>query len=124
VAFLQEDFPRASGLLRRAFETIRQAEVTGQALADCLDWQAALEAQHGDLVRAVRLFGAAETQWRTSATHRFLPDEDAYARDLARVRAAVDDRTFAMGWAEGAAMQLEQAIVYALKERDPASVGC
>jgi predicted ATPase/transcriptional regulator with XRE-family HTH domain len=121
VAYLQDDLPRARALFRRAFELTRQADVTGQALADCLDWQAALEAASGDLDRAVRLFGAAEAHWRTSAAHRYLPDEPAYARDLASVRALVDDQTFADGWAEGAAMSPSQAVACALHEPVPSA---
>jgi predicted ATPase len=116
VACLQHDLPRASALFQQAFQVIRQARVMGQALADCLDWQAALEAMQGDLARAVRLFGAADHHWRTSGAHRYTPDEDAYARDLAGVRAALDAQAFATGWAEGAAMGPEQAIAYALRE--------
>jgi tetratricopeptide (TPR) repeat protein len=116
VAYLQQDLVQARTFLHQAFETIRRAGVTGQALADCLDWQAALESAQGDLVRAVRLFGAADTHWRTSGAHRYAPDEAAYARDVAELRAALEDRTFATGWAEGGAMPSQQAIAYALRE--------
>ena len=122
VAYLQHHLTSAAALLRQALEVIRQARVTGQALADCLDWQAAVETRLGDLARAVRLFGAADTHWRTSGGHRYAPDEAAYARDLARVRAALDDQAFAAGWAEGAIMPPEQAIAYALHEVDAAAV--
>jgi hypothetical protein len=99
-------------------EVICQARVTGQALADCLDWQAALEAMQGDFVRAVRLFGAADNHWRTSGAHRYVPDEAMYERDLAMIRAVLAEEAFAAGWAEGAAMLPEQAITYALQELD------
>jgi len=115
VACLQHDLARARALFRQALEMIRQAGVTGQALADCLDWQAALEAEEGDRARAVHLFGAADTHWRTSGAHRYAPDEAAYTRDVDEVRAALDDQDFAAGWAEGAAMRPEQAIAYALR---------
>jgi pimeloyl-ACP methyl ester carboxylesterase len=93
------------------------------ALADCLDWQAALEAEQGDLARAVRLFGAADTHWRSSGAHRYAPDEAAYAQDVAAVRAALNEQAFAAGWAEGAAMLPAQAIAYALQELDLVSAG-
>jgi hypothetical protein len=122
VACLQHDRARARALLQQAFEVIRQAGVTGQALADCLDWQAALEAIEGDLVRAVRLFGAADAHWRTSGAHRYAPDEAAYARDLDEVRAALEERAFVVAWAQGAALQPEQAVAYALRELDAAAL--
>jgi predicted ATPase/transcriptional regulator with XRE-family HTH domain len=118
VAALRHDFQRAATVLRQAFDVIRQSHTRGQALADCLDWQAAIEAQQGNFARAVRLFGAADTHWRTSGTHRYLPDDAAYERDLATVRSGMDDQAFAGGWAEGAALQPEQAIAYALREID------
>ena len=107
-------------LFQQAFAVIRESGLAGHTLADCLDWQAALEAQQGGLARAVRLFGAADRHWRTSGAHRYAPDEDAYARDLASVRAALDEEAFAAGWAEGATLPPEQAIAYALHERDAA----
>jgi tetratricopeptide (TPR) repeat protein len=116
VASLQRDFPRAAASLRQAFDVIREARVTGQALADCLDYQAALEGMQGNLGPAVRLFAAADTHWRTSGAHRFQPDEAAYARDVALVRAALDEQAFADLWAQGAALTAPQAIAYALGE--------
>jgi tetratricopeptide (TPR) repeat protein len=116
VASLQHEVPRATELLRQAFEVIRQAHTRGQALADCLDWQAAIETQQGNFGRAVRLFAAADTHWRTSGTHRYLPDDAAYERDLATVRGSMDQQAFASGWAEGAALEPVQAIAFALQE--------
>ncbi|MBV9546038.1 MAG: tetratricopeptide repeat protein, partial [Chloroflexi bacterium] len=122
VAYLQHDVPRARALFQQTFEVIREFRLTGQALADCLDWQAALETTEGDLARAVRLFGAADHHWRASGAHRYAPDEDAYQRDLANVRAVVDEQDFATGWAEGEAMPPEHAIAYALREVAPAAM--
>jgi predicted ATPase/DNA-binding XRE family transcriptional regulator len=120
VAALQHDLPRAAAALRQAMEVVREARVVGQALADSLDWQAALEAQQGKLVRALRLFGAADSHWRTSGARRYMPDEAAYSHDLTSLRATLDAQTFATEWAEGAAMSAEEAIAYALQESDSA----
>jgi hypothetical protein len=46
-----------------------------------------------------------------------------YDRSVAAVRTALEEGTLAERWAEGRAMTLEQAIVYAL-ERPPSSTGC
>ncbi len=43
----------------------------------------------------------------TGGAHRFLPDQDAYARDLAMVRGAVEEADSATGWVKGAAMPPE-----------------
>jgi hypothetical protein len=90
--------------------------VTGQALADCLDWQAAVEIEKGDLSRAVRLFGAADAHWRAAGAQRYKPDEGAYARDVEVLRAAMDEHAFAAGWTAGAEVAADQAIAYALRE--------
>jgi tetratricopeptide (TPR) repeat protein len=116
VAALQHDLPRAAAALRQAMEVIREARVVGQALADSLDWQAALEAQQGKFVRALRPFGAAESHWRTSGARRYMPDEAAYSHDLTSLRATVDAQTFTAEWAESSAMSAGQAIAYALQE--------
>ena len=43
-------------------------------------------------------------------------DQASYERDVATTRARLDEDTFTTAWAEGQAMTLEQAIVYALEE--------
>jgi predicted ATPase/transcriptional regulator with XRE-family HTH domain/Tfp pilus assembly protein PilF len=116
VAYLQHDLPGARLLFRESLETMRQAGVTGQALADSLDWQAALEAQHGQSVRAVRLFGAADQQWRAAGAHRYAPDQPAYERDLTSAQQALDDQVCAAEWAIGAALSAAQATALALGE--------
>jgi hypothetical protein len=66
--------------------------------------------------RAARLFGAAAAL-RESGGWPLLP---VYRADLeqsvAATRAALDEEAFAAAWAEGRAMQPEQAIDYALEE--------
>jgi predicted ATPase/transcriptional regulator with XRE-family HTH domain len=118
VAYLQHDFPESRSLFRHAFEVIRQAGITGHALADCLDWQAALEAAEGERIRAARLFGAADTHWRSTGAHRYAPDEASYARDVDALRASLDGQDFAVGWAAGTVLSAQQAITYALGELD------
>jgi tetratricopeptide (TPR) repeat protein len=115
-AYLQHDLFTARTLFSQALEGMRQADVTGQALADCLDWQAALEAEQGEFVRAIRLFGAGDAHWRASGAHRFAPDEPAYALDVTNVRRSLDEQTYAAEWATGAAMSPVQAIAFALGE--------
>jgi tetratricopeptide (TPR) repeat protein len=114
VAYLQHDFPAARALFAQALEAMRDAGVTGQALADCLDWQAALEAQQGDLERAARLFGAADQHWRATGAHRYSPDEPAYTRDVTNVQLSLDEHTYAAEWAAGAAMSPAEATAFAL----------
>jgi predicted ATPase/DNA-binding XRE family transcriptional regulator len=116
IAFLEHDLIRAEALFRQAFEKIRQVGVTGQALADCLDWQAALEAEKSELLKAIRLFAAADAHWRASGAQRYRPDESAYTRDLETASSAVNSEAYSVAWAQGAALGAEHAIAYALGE--------
>jgi tetratricopeptide (TPR) repeat protein len=118
LAYLQDDLQESRGLLRDALQVIRQAGITGHALADCLDWQAALEAREGDRVRAARLFGAADTHWRSSGAHRYAPDESSYSNDVEALRAAMDGPAFAASWTAGSALSAQQATACALGEVD------
>jgi predicted ATPase/DNA-binding CsgD family transcriptional regulator len=78
-------------------------------------------AKRGRLVEAVRLWGAGE------ALCPFVPEERAFvARGLVTVRAELGEGAFALAWAEGQAMTLEQALVAvgytALSSQPPAQV--
>jgi predicted ATPase/transcriptional regulator with XRE-family HTH domain len=115
VAYLQSDYPQARAHLCQAVEVIRRSGLTGQAMADCLDWLGAVEAAQGEPVRAARLFGAAEAQWQAIGAIRYTPDLQAYERDVASVRTQLDEPAFAAAWAEGRALTLDQALAHALQ---------
>jgi predicted ATPase len=64
--------------------------------------------------RAARLFGAAH-QLRDALGLRFHPsDQECHDRYAASTRARLGESAFAVAWAEGRAMTLEQAIEYGL----------
>jgi hypothetical protein len=74
---------------------------------------AGLAKARGQLERAVRLWGVAETL-RTDLGFKMLPREQAaYDMELNAVRAPLAKDAFAVAWAEGYAMTMEQAIDYA-----------
>jgi hypothetical protein len=70
----------------------------------------------GHLLDAVRLWAAADAL--REAAHMHLPPatraSSKYDNDLARARAQLGEALFTAAWAEGRAMSVEQAIVYAL----------
>jgi predicted ATPase/class 3 adenylate cyclase/DNA-binding CsgD family transcriptional regulator len=69
----------------------------------------------GRVEHAARLFGAAAAL-RESSGMPLPPVERApYERDVAAVRAQLDEATFAAAWAAGRALQLEQVIACALE---------
>jgi hypothetical protein len=75
-----------------------------------------LENGQRGLVRAARLFGATEAIRERLAFPILSEERRSYEHGLAMLRARLDDESLAVGWAEGRAMTLEQAIAYALDE--------
>lgn len=66
--------------------------------------------------RAVKLLGAAEAL-RESGNSPMTPQEGVeYAKEVASLRAGMDEKDFLSLWAEGRSMTMEQAIEYALNE--------
>jgi tetratricopeptide (TPR) repeat protein len=119
VAYLQGHYEQARILLCQALDVTRESRLGGQPLADGLDWLAAVEGAEGEVTRAARLFGAAEAQWRASGAVRYAPDQPVYERDVASVRAKLDEDAFEAAWAEGMAMNAQEAIAYAMEETRP-----
>ena len=70
--------------------------------------------QHEDLWRAARLFGAAEALRAPVGSILDLVDRPDYERQVAILRAHLEEADFAAAWSEGHAMTLEQAVTYAL----------
>jgi non-specific serine/threonine protein kinase len=86
---------------------------------ECLHGLASLAcvAQHYE--RSARLFGAA-TQLRDALGLRSKPgDQECHNRYTATTRAQIGEVAFAVAWAEGRAMTLDQAIDYALARSEP-----
>jgi predicted ATPase/class 3 adenylate cyclase len=83
--------------------------------AEHIEGLAAVAGAQGKVLRAVRLWSsAAATREAIGAP---LPPIDRPQRDaaLARLRAQLDDTTFASAWAAGQVMSLEQAVAHALE---------
>ena len=89
-------------------------------MAAVLDDLAALANMHEDAGRAVRLFAAAESlREAIGMSYRYGHYEDVkYEQNLAIARANLDEVTFTQAWSEGRAMTMEQAIAYALEDRE------
>jgi hypothetical protein len=64
----------------------------------------------GEMIQAVQLFGAVASFLETINTQLLALDADLYERNMAALRAQLDDATFVASWAEGRAMTLTQAI--------------
>jgi hypothetical protein len=106
----------ASALLKEALAAMRQSGFTGILMGNCLDALAAEAGRSGDPVRAARLFGAADTQWRRTRTGRFPQFAHECEADERAVRIELGEDGFQRAWKEGRAMDVERAFAYALDE--------
>jgi predicted ATPase/transcriptional regulator with XRE-family HTH domain len=116
VARAQGDGLAAAQQLTASLVGYREYWGNKREIASCLEELAGLAATMQHPMRAARLFGAAEVL-RVSVGTPLPPVHRAdYARDVALVRANMDEHAFAAAWAAGRAMTLEQAIACALGE--------
>jgi predicted ATPase/class 3 adenylate cyclase len=119
VARHQGDTTRASMHLAECLARFRE---TGSTVA--LLWSVEVFTQVASMIRlpapAVRLFGAARAL-RDTVGDRPNPDEQReYDHLLAAAREQLGEDAFAVAWAEGQAMTMEQAIAEALRVGEPA----
>ena len=115
LAVEQGDFRRAQSLLRRSLLTLRDKEDIW-AINFTLDGLAGLAAGQGQPEKALRLAGASEAL-RESAGIRLPPVWQARVeRLLEPAREMLDETSCSVAWAEGRAMNLEQAVAFALDE--------
>jgi predicted ATPase len=108
----------------RAAELCRTSLRTWAALGnrwditDCLEDLAAALTAGGDAVTGTRLLGAAEVLREETGTPLAPAERRIYERRVTEARVRLDGSTFAVEWAYGRAMKLEQAIAVALAEDD------
>jgi predicted ATPase/DNA-binding CsgD family transcriptional regulator len=106
------DYAQAKTLLEESLKLYQKAGST-YGIALCLTGLAAVAAAEEQLVRAARLFGAAEAQHGQIGAFLVLAERITYDRSLAGLRARLNAATFAAAWAEGYAMTPEQALTAA-----------
>jgi len=121
--FLQGDVAQARQVFDEAVDLMDKGRLGGHALADCLDWIAAMADADGRPRDAAVLFGAADAHWEASGAVRHAPDQATYDAELASVRASLSAGEFTAAWKEGRALNREQAVAYAHQQiRTPESV--
>jgi non-specific serine/threonine protein kinase len=118
LAFLKGEMRPATTYLRQSCELLRASRIAAPfaQLPRSLEWLAAAEAAEGQLIRAARLFGAAEAWWLACGAVRFAPDQPAYERDIANLRTQLDEAALTAAWAEGRAMTLDQVLAHGMEE--------
>jgi hypothetical protein len=89
-----------------------------RGIAACLAALGAVAGTQGRRERAARLYGATQALLDAIGAAQLLPhDQATYERNLATVHTQLGDETFAVAWAAGRAMPLEEVIAEALDER-------
>ena len=120
VAQARGNYERAAALSQEALRTICQIEwLNGYCFA--FEILAGIAAAQGQAHRAVRLFGVAAARREQIGFPINPAERPDYDRDVAIAQAQLTPGKWEAGWAEGKAMTLEQAIVYALEESNPDS---
>ncbi len=107
------DYKPAAGLYG---ESLTMSSEIGAKLmiAPCLEGFSRLSSALGHWERAARLSGAAEALREAIGTPIPPVDRAEYERNVAAMRAQMDEKALAAAWAEGRSMTLEQATAYAL----------
>ena len=111
----QGDDVRAHGQLTESLTLLRELGERWQT-AHTLEVFACLAAMQGHLIRAARIFGAAEVLRETLGAPMLLFQRHFNERGVASLHAQLDETALAAAWAEGRAMTLDQIITYALEE--------
>ena len=86
-----------------------------QAVASALQERAELYASMGQVVPAVRLWSAAEMLCQSLGAPIPPSYRSHYEQALARARGELGEETFQQAWAEGRAMNFDQAIEWVLQ---------
>jgi non-specific serine/threonine protein kinase len=87
-------------------------------IAEWLEVLAKTAYTHGQLAQAVRLFGAAEGALEGIGSSMGPARSPRYGRYVAELRARLGQADFAVAWASGHAMSLEDAVAAAIAEQD------
>lgn len=117
VRYYQGDYARATALLRESLVYYRDTSYETYA-AENLEILARVACAEGEMTRAARLLGAAAAMRDRVGAARETNKQPVYDSAVAQTRAALGDVTFSAAWAEGQAMDFEQALAYVLDRAD------
>jgi tetratricopeptide (TPR) repeat protein len=117
VALAEGDTTRARELFAEALG-LQLAQRNRQGVAECIAGLAGVAAALGQGERSARLYGALVAQGYGKGVIMWAAEQIEFERNQGRARALLDEDSWQKAWTEGRAMMLEQAIAYALEERD------
>ena len=118
VALSQGNLPEAEVTISKMGEIIRRAGFGRVGINYFLVMVAMLSSRKGQLERAVKLFGAAEHICPWADHTKSTSDRQVNRAERVALRARLGEAAFSAAWAEGQAMEMDQALDYALKDRD------
>jgi non-specific serine/threonine protein kinase len=113
------DVERASALAVECLHELHDRGIT-LYLTDGVELLAGVAVMRGQVARAVRLFAAAEAARSEMGAQRQPGHAALHARQLATLRAKLDDAAYEAAWAAGTKLGLDEAVAEALatEERD------
>ena len=117
VAQARGEYERAGALHRASLRIFRDLGQKRDSLL-CLEGLAWVAEVQEHAQRSAVLYGAVAALREATGAQVPPLDRAGYARSLDRVRARLGQAAFFAAWDEGHALPLEQAIAYALDERD------
>ena len=99
-------------------QTLRSWKDIGNrpAIANQLECMAFIARAQGQLIGAARLLGAAEALREQVGTPMAFYERAEYAQEVSALQAQMDAAAFALEWAHGRALPMDDAIQYALNE--------
>jgi predicted ATPase/DNA-binding SARP family transcriptional activator len=117
VAIADGRYGEVRGLLGESIRVAWGAHDRPSIAAD-LDLFARFSAVQGRLPRAGRLYGSASVLDRALHSNPLQSGGRSEGREIAEVRTALGEEEFAEVWAQGRAMTIDQAVAYALDDRE------
>jgi DNA-binding CsgD family transcriptional regulator len=118
-ALLRGDHKQADALNKATMEMSRRLGIR-HYVAGCLDSLSASASIQGHLVRAARLWGAADSLFEAMGLSRMPAEISFHEPYLDAVRAQLSEAEWERARQEGQAMDMEEAIEYALSDDEPA----
>jgi predicted ATPase len=111
------NYPEALALYRETLPDWQEIGHRG-AVAHQLECMAFIAKAQEQGERAVKLMSAAEALRKASNSARTPQEKIEFDRELAGLRAGLDEKTFDLLWAEGQSLDMDQAIDLAMGEGD------
>jgi predicted ATPase/class 3 adenylate cyclase len=115
LAWREGNYENATTLCKESL-TFNQEVGDLRGVIACLAGFADIAVGQGKIERAAKLMAAVENQLALIGTRLLILDKMEYERNLALLRAKLDEKTLARFWEKGKAMTMQKAIGYALED--------